>query len=90
MQSSWNKYVYTNYSPVLLVQFSLYVHKGGLKPDLFHFTNYSQYHFLNFHPIEIELSLSKQNQIKIVLLILLQEMWVCEIYTKVIHYQEGL
>ena len=24
---------------VLLAQFSLYVHKGGLKPDLFHFTN---------------------------------------------------
>ena len=25
---------------VLLVQFSLYVHKGGLKPDSFHFTSY--------------------------------------------------
>ena len=24
---------------VLLAQFSLYVHKGGLKPDLFHFIN---------------------------------------------------
>ena len=28
---------------VLLAQFSLYVHKGGLKPDLFHF------HFCNVH-----------------------------------------
>ena len=26
---------------VLLAQFSLYVHKGGLKPDSFHFTYYS-------------------------------------------------
>ena len=25
---------------VLLAQFSLYVHKGGLKPDLFHFTDF--------------------------------------------------
>ena len=24
----------------LLAQFSLYVHKGGLKPDSFHFYNY--------------------------------------------------
>ena len=29
---------------VLLAQFSLYVHKGGLKPDLFHF-NSSRYHY---------------------------------------------
>ena len=27
---------------VLLAQFSLYVHKGGLKPDSFHFISYSQ------------------------------------------------
>ena len=33
---------------VLLAQFSLYVHKGGLKPDSFHFFIY-----LNFHPIEV-------------------------------------
>ena len=26
---------------VLLAQFSLYVHKGGLKPDLFHFISFS-------------------------------------------------
>ena len=26
---------------VILVQFSLYVHKGGLKPDSFHFSNHS-------------------------------------------------
>ena len=29
---------------VLLAQFSLYVHKGGLKPDSFHF-----FHFISFH-----------------------------------------
>ena len=28
---------------VLLAQFSLYVHKGGLKPDSFHFISYLQY-----------------------------------------------
>ena len=28
---------------VLLAQFTLYVHKGGLKPDLFHFEQYSAY-----------------------------------------------
>ena len=28
---------------VLLAQFSLYVHKGGLKPDSFHFTSTSKY-----------------------------------------------
>ena len=37
---------------VLLAQFSLYVHKGGLKPDSFHFISFpkpSQYlHFLTF------------------------------------------
>ena len=31
---------------VLLTQFSLYVHKGGLKPDSFHFTSYDIYHRL--------------------------------------------
>ena len=29
---------------VLLAQFSLYVHKGGLKPDSFHFFWYCEYH----------------------------------------------
>ena len=29
---------------VLLAQFSLYVHKGGLKPDSFHFILLTQYH----------------------------------------------
>ena len=28
---------------VLLAQFSLYVHKGGLKPDSFHFFTYLKY-----------------------------------------------
>ena len=32
---------------VLLAQFSLYVHKGGLRPDSFHFISYSvRYHLL--------------------------------------------
>ena len=30
---------------VLLAQFSLYVHKGGLKPDLFHFVMWSMESF---------------------------------------------
>ena len=39
----------SSYHPqeVLLAQFSLYVHKGGLKPDSFHFP------YLNFHPLEV-------------------------------------
>ena len=33
---------------VLLAQFSLYVHKGGLKPDSFHFI-FSYFHNCHFH-----------------------------------------
>ena len=33
---------------VLLAQFSLYVHKGGLKPDSFHF------HFIYLRPLRLE------------------------------------
>ena len=41
---------------VLLAQFSLYVHKGGLKPDSFHFMSLqdsaeNQHH--NFHSLEV-------------------------------------
>ena len=32
----------------LLAQFSLYVHKGGLKPDSFHFISW----FVPFHPFQ--------------------------------------
>ena len=32
---------------VLLAQFSLYVHKGGLKPDSFHFISHIQYDILS-------------------------------------------
>ena len=35
---------------VLLAQFSLYVHKGGLKPDSFHF---AEFICLNFHLLEV-------------------------------------
>ena len=31
---------------VLLAQFSLYVHKGGLKPDSFHFINIKVYYYM--------------------------------------------
>ena len=31
---------------VLLAQFSLYVHKGGLKPDSFHFISFFRYAFI--------------------------------------------
>ena len=34
---------------VLLAQFSLYVHKGGLKPDSFHFIWIAQYSFTSWH-----------------------------------------
>ena len=34
---------------VLLAQFSLYVHKGGLKPDSFHFHLHHAIHHLNGH-----------------------------------------
>ena len=34
---------------ILLAQFSLYVHKGGLKPDSFHFIFYSLECFPNVH-----------------------------------------
>ena len=37
---------------VLLAQFSLYVHKGGLKPDSFHFFFISNY-VSNFHSFEV-------------------------------------
>ena len=33
---------------VLLAQFSLYVHKGGLKPDSFHFISYASHNALLF------------------------------------------
>ena len=33
---------------VLLAQFSLYVHKGGLKPDSFHFSSATLHSFSNF------------------------------------------
>ena len=36
---------------VLLAQFSLYVHKGGLKPDSFHFISFS---YSRFHTISSE------------------------------------
>ena len=48
----------SSYHPqeVLLAQFSLYVHKGGLKPDSFHFTSARQYtkwdYFQLFHVID--------------------------------------
>ena len=32
---------------VLLAQFSLYVHKGGLKPDSFHFISFSSFHVIS-------------------------------------------
>ena len=35
---------------VLLVQFSLYVHKGGLKPDSFHFFHLSTSHHIKSEP----------------------------------------
>ena len=38
---------------VLLAQFSLYVHKGGLKPDSFHFYILSCEKSLGLHPIHI-------------------------------------
>ena len=37
---------------VLLAQFSLYVHKGGLKPDSFHFLNWLRtFRFNSYHQI---------------------------------------
>ena len=33
---------------VLLAQFSLYVHKGGLKPDSFHFLEKGAWHYISF------------------------------------------
>ena len=50
---------------VLLAQFSLYVHKGGLKPDSFHFHRLELQKFLNFcaahSPVrlDIETTMSK-------------------------------
>ena len=38
---------------VLLAQFSLYVHKGGLKLDSFHLYVVSGTTYLNFHPLEV-------------------------------------
>ena len=38
---------------VLLAQFSLYVHKGGLKPDSFHFTT-TKFFCVSAHIIQIE------------------------------------
>ena len=36
----------------LLAQFSLYVHKGGLMPDSFHFISY-EINMGNCHPLEV-------------------------------------
>ena len=36
---------------VLLAQFSLYVHKGGLKPESFHFYNVHKATEINIHPL---------------------------------------
>ena len=36
---------------VLLAQFSLYVHKGGLKPDSFHFLGMRIFNFVNFESL---------------------------------------
>ena len=38
---------------VLLAQFSLYVHKGGLKPDSFHFVDLHLSNLNNFHSLEV-------------------------------------
>ena len=50
---------------VLLAQFSLYVHKGGLKPDSFHFISHSLL-TAEWRPVhEIQISyFSKKNEIK--------------------------
>ena len=38
---------------VLLAQFCLYVHKGGLKPDSSHFINLPVYNAISFHEVSL-------------------------------------
>ena len=42
---------------ILLAQFSLYVHKGGLKPDSFHFPRARDYDFVDFRRVEMNRAL---------------------------------
>ena len=41
---------------VLLAQFSLYVHKGGLKPDSFHFPEGPQDNWIYINPVDVTFS----------------------------------
>ena len=54
---------------VLLAQFSLYVHKGGLKPDSFHFS-FNGPEYIVYVTIKCRLTLKQHNQAKIAIFIL--------------------
>ena len=51
---------------VLLAQFSLYVHKGGLKPDSFHFPDYISAIVFSSHLANDVVATSQQRRVSIV------------------------